>query len=72
MRHIGQWYPFRGADICRNYGGWVIVNGYDYNIYKTLEDAKNQVRKRNDGTHKAEPRTIGRMSKEQFIHAFNI
>lgn len=69
---IGNWYQYRGADICKNYGGWVIVNGYDRNVYKTLEDAKNQVRKRNDGTHKSEPRIIDQMNDEQFIHAFNI
>ena len=66
---IGNWLAYRGIEICKNYGGWVIVNGYNYNIYKTLEDAKNAVRKHLDGTHKAEPRIIGRMTDEQFINA---
>lgn len=66
---IGNMYIYKGVDICKNYGGWVVVNGYDYNIYKTLEDARNAVRKRHDGTHKAEPRIIGRMTDEQFINA---
>ena len=35
MRKIGKWYLIDGvATICPNYGGWVIVNGFDYNIYK--------------------------------------
>ena len=64
--------PYRGEEICRNYGGWVIVNGYDYNIYKSYESAKNAVRKKLDGSHKREPIIVGKMTDEQFINAFNI
>lgn len=66
---IGNCYFYRGHEICKNYGGWVVVDGYDYNIYKTIRDAKNAVRKRIDGTNDREPRVIGRMSDEQFIDA---
>jgi len=62
--------PYRGVDICRNYGGYVIVDGYDRNIYKSYESAKNAVRKFLDGTHKREPVVIGKMTDEQFINAF--
>lgn len=64
--------PYRGIDICRNYGGWVIVDFNDYNIYASYESAKNAVRKFLDGTHKREPKIIGQMTSEQFIHALNI
>ena len=64
--------PYRGVDICRNYGGWVIVDWNDYNIYASYESAKNAVRKGLDGTHKREPRVIGRMTVDQFIHALNL
>lgn len=57
--------------ICKNFGGWVVVDGYDYNIYKALSDARNAISKRHDGTHKAEPRVIGTMTNDQFIHALN-
>ena len=75
MMKIGKCYFFRDHQICPNYGGWVLLNDFglgDWNIYKTLEDAKNAYRKGKDGTHKAEPRTIGRMTDEQFINALNI
>ena len=62
--------PYRGVDICRNYGGYVIVDGYDFNIYKSYESAKNAVRKTLDGTNKREPIIIGHMTDEQFIDAF--
>ena len=55
--------------ICPNYGGWVIVNGYDYNIYKRYTDAYNSYLKGKDGTNKIEPIIIGKMTDEQFIHA---
>ena len=61
--------PYRCVDICKNYGGYVIVNGYDYNIYKSYESAKNAVRKLLDGTNKREPIIIGKMTDEQFINA---
>ena len=68
---IGNYKPYRGVDICRNYGGFVIVNGYDYNIYKSYESAKNAVRKHLDGSNKREPVIIGKMTDEQFINALN-
>lgn len=40
---------YRGESICKNYCGYVIVNGYDYNIYNTLNYAINAVKKRLDG-----------------------
>lgn len=61
--------PYRGVDICRNYGGYVIVDGFDYNIYNSYESAKNAVRKHLDGTQKREPVVIGKMTAEQFINA---
>ena len=61
--------PYRGIEICRNYGGYVIVDGYDYNIYKSYESARNAIRKRLDGTNKREPIIIGKMTDEQFINA---
>ena len=64
--------PYRGVDICRNYGGWVIVDGYDFNIYASYESAKNAVRKHLDSTQKREPVIIGKMNIEQYIHAFNL
>ena len=62
--------PYRGVEICRNYGGWIVVNGYDYNIFGSYESAKNAVRKHLDGTQKREPIIIGEMTEQQFINAF--
>lgn len=66
---IGKWYLIGNITICPNYGGWVIVNGYDYNIYKRYTDAYNSYLKGKDGTNKIEPVIIGKMTDEQFIHA---
>lgn len=67
------WYEHRGMMICKNYGGWVIVNGCCcYSIFKALSDAKNYIDKHYDSSHKAEPRVIGKMDREQFINACNI
>lgn len=66
------WYEHRGIMICKNYGGWVIVHGCCYSIFKALSDAKNYIDKCYDGSHKAEPRVIGKMDAEQFINACNI
>lgn len=66
---IGKWYLIGNITICPNYGGWVIVNGYDYNIYKRYADAYNSYLKGKDGTNKIEPIIIGKMTDEQFIHA---
>ena len=63
-------YEHRQQTIVRNYGGWVVVNGYDWNIYKTLQDARNSIDKKHDGSHKSEPRIIRTMTKDEFIHAF--
>ena len=64
--------PYRGVDICKNYDGYVIVDGYDYNIYKSYESAKNAVRKKLDGTHTHEPVIIGKMTDDQFINALKL
>lgn len=64
-----KYKPYRGVVICKNYGGYVIVDGFDYNIYKSYESAKNAVRKMLDSTHKREPIVIGKMTDAQFIHA---
>ena len=70
MRKIGKWYFMDGVTtICPNYGGWVIVNGFDYNIYKRYIDAVNAYKQRKDGSNKAEPIIIGKMTDEQFINA---
>ena len=69
MLKTENYKPYRGVDICKNYGGYVIVDGYDYNIYKSYESAKNAVRKHLDGTNKREPIIIGKMTDEQFINA---
>lgn len=71
MKRFCTWYTHRGKEICKNYGGWVIVDGYCYDIFKTLADARNYIDKRHDGNYKAEPRVIGKMTDEQFINAFN-
>lgn len=63
---------YNGYDICKNYGGCVIVDGYDYNIYKSFESAKNAIRKRRDGSHKRDPVIIGKMTDEQFVNALKI
>ena len=63
---------YRGESICKNYGGYVVVNGYDYNIYKTLNSAINAVKKRLDGTNKNEPVIIRKMTVDEFINAFKI
>ena len=69
MKRFCNWYEHRGKMICRNYGGWVIVDGYDYNIYKALIDCKNAIDKKHDGVYSNEPRIIGKMTDEQFINA---
>lgn len=69
MKKIGKWYVFDDCEICPNYGGWVIVNGFDYNIYKTYKDAYNARLKRRDGSNKNEPVIIGKMTDEQFVNA---
>ena len=69
MLKTENYKPYRGVDICKNYGGYVIVDGYDYNIYGSYESAKNAVRKHLDGTQKREPIVIGKMTTEQFINA---
>ena len=64
------WYLYRGYHtIVRNYGGWVVCG--DFQLYKTLADAKNAIDKKEDGTHKAEPRVMRTLSDEEFISAFS-
>ena len=58
-------YFYRGEMIERFGDGWVwseeMTWGFDTGpIYRTIEDAKNAIRKALDGTHKAEPRIIGK------------
>ena len=55
---------YRGETIERLEKGYVWVEdtcrgNVSSPVYKTIEDAKNAIRKYLDGTHKAEPRTIG-------------
>lgn len=73
MKHwkIGDldFYEHRAKTINRNYGGWVIEG--DWSVYKTLQDARNAIDKRHDGSHKAEPRIIRTMTKDEFIHALS-
>ena len=71
MKKICGWYEHRGKLICKNYGGWVVVDGYCYSVFKTLMDAKYYIDKTHDGSNKSEPRIIGTMNDEQFIHALS-
>lgn len=71
MKRICDWYEHRGKMICKAYGGWVIVDGYCYYIFKALSDAVNYINKRHDGLYKSEPRIIGTMNEKQFINACN-
>lgn len=55
---------YRGETIERLENGYVWVEetcrgNVSSPVYKTIEDAKNAIRKYLDGTHKAEPRIIG-------------
>ena len=74
---IGNMFTYRGYDICKNYGGYVIIDScskvspdFTWFIYKNQTDAKNAIRKFLDGTNTAEPRTIRRMTEDEFINAF--
>ena len=72
MKHwkfLGE-YEHKSHSIIRNYGGWV-VDG-DWNLYKTLTDARNAIDKRHDGSNKAEPRVIRTLDTEEFIYAFSM
>lgn len=69
MKRYFDWYLHRNYMISKNYGGWVIEG--DWNLYKTLEDARNAINKRHDGSHKAEPRIIRKMTNEEFVHALS-
>lgn len=58
-------YFYRGQTIESFAGGWCWAEetcrgGIESAVYRTIEDAKNAIRKALDGTHKAEPRTIGK------------
>lgn len=63
------WYFYKGATIAPNFGGWVVSGRCD--LYKTLADAKNAVRKSNDSSHTAEPRVLRKLTNEEFVHAFS-
>ena len=43
MKHLVYFY--RNAAITKYQDGWMIDCGYDFNIYKTLDDAKNAIDK---------------------------
>jgi exonuclease III len=62
------WYEHRQTNIVNNYGGWVVLG--DWNLYKTLGDAKNAIDKSHSGCHKAEPRVIRVLANEEFVKAF--
>ena len=59
-----QYYWYRGQMIERFGEGWCwteeMCRGKDHGIpvYKTIEDARNAIRKFMDGTQKSEPRII--------------
>lgn len=59
-----NYYFYRGEMIERFENGWCwteeMCRGNDHGIpvYKTIEDAKNAIRKYLDGTNKTEPRVI--------------
>lgn len=57
-----RWY--RGYMITMEFGGWTLEywDGKRIPVYKTLEDAKNAIRKFCDSTQKAEPRIIKYMA----------
>ena len=74
---IGNMFTYRGYDICKNFGGYVIVDStskvspeFTWFIYKTQADARNAIRKFLDGTNTAKPRTIRKMTEDEFINAF--
>lgn len=69
MQRCGDFYYYRGTFINRKYGGWVI--DYDWNLYKTIVDAMNAIDKKHSSCHKAEPRVLRCLSKEEFIYAFS-
>lgn len=61
---VRKYYFFRGEMIERFGGGWCWseemcqCKSTGIPIYKTIEDARNAIRKYIDGTHNAEPRII--------------
>ena len=60
---MNTYYFYRGEIIERFGRGWCwgeeMVRGSDScPVYKTIEDAKNAIRKYTDSTHKAEPRIV--------------
>lgn len=57
MEKIKGIYFYRGYTITNMLGGWWYEG--DLNIYKTIQDAKNAIRKHLDGTQKGETRIIG-------------
>jgi len=78
MHKVGTFYVYRGEWIVRNGPGWSLecemcsgsVSGIP--IYRTLQDAKNAIRKRLDGTQAADPRIVATAgfdgeAKEYFV-----
>ena len=57
-------YSHRGSMIRRDFGGWTV--DCDLKVYKRLEDARNSIDKRLDGTHKAEPVIIRELTWNDF------
>ena len=63
-KSVRTFYFYRGEMIERYGKGWCWSeemcrgNCTGIPVYKTIEDAKNAIRKYLDGTHKAEPRII--------------
>ena len=61
---MSGYYFYRGEMIERFGNGWCWSeemcrgNATGIPVYKTIEDARNAIRKTLDGTHKAEPRII--------------
>lgn len=58
-------YFYRGETIEAFASGWTWMEEtcrgeIESPVYRTIEDAKNAIRKALDGTHTAEPRTIGK------------
>lgn len=51
-------YFYRGYTIFRMLDGWMYGES-DHNIYKTIRDVKNAIRKHIDGTQECEPTIIG-------------
>ena len=69
-------YFYRGDMIERFGRGWVLsqeqVTKETGPIYRTVADAKNAINKYLDGTHKAEPRVIGKWRWNKEAHEWEV